>query len=738
MKENEYELLEGVIESVVYHNDENDYSVIELVSGGDTLVTVVGAVPMPAEGETLRLTGSYVFHKEYGRQFSITSCEKFLPTDEEGIISYLSSGAIRGIGPVTALKIVNKFGADTFDVMENHPEWLADISGITRKKAAAICEAFRRTADYRGVHLFCKDFLENSEIGRVYKALGADAVERLQKNPYLLCEETVGIAFEKADTIAKHLGMPSDAIERMYHGIRFALRYNSEMSGHTCLPYEKLVQASCAILEVSRETVEDAMRSLVADGRLYLDHDGDALYAMTEEVYRGECYIVNKLGLLLRNRGRLSDADINALIDKEEIAADITFAPMQRAALRESLREGVFVMTGGPGTGKTTIIKAMLRIFESMGLKTVLCAPTGRAAKRMSEQTGEEAKTVHRLLEMMRTQANDLRFQRNERNPIDEKVVILDEASMMDLSLTEALLRAMPRYAKLVLIGDAHQLPSVGAGNVLDDLIGSGVIPTVCLTDIFRQSRESLIVTNAHKIQKGEPPELSVVDRDFFFLRMEDEQRIPELVCDLVCRRLPKAYGEEIRSKIQIITPSKKGAGGIESLNPRLQERLNPKATSKAEKEHHGTLFRVGDRVMQTSNDYDVLWEKNGVEGQGIFNGDIGVIESINLREKNLKIRFDDRLALYDFDRLSDLELAYAVTVHKSQGSEYDVVLVPAYRCPPMLMTRNLLYTAVTRARRMVILVGHLDVVYKMVENNREILRYTTLGRRLSQTLSDF
>ena len=339
---------------------------------------------------------------------------------------------------------------------------------------------------------------------------------------------------------------------------------------------------------------------------------------------------------------------------------------------------------------------------------------------------------------MMRTQTNDLRFQRNERNPIDEKVVILDEASMMDLSLTEALLRAMPRYCKLVLIGDAHQLPSVGAGNVLDDLIGSGVIPTVCLTDIFRQSRESLIVTNAHKIQKGELPELTAVDRDFFFLRMEDEERIPELVCDLVCRRLPKAYGEEIRSKIQIITPSKKGAGGIESLNPRLQERLNPKAQGKVEKEHHGTLFREGDRVMQTSNDYDVLWEKNGVEGQGIFNGDIGIIESINLREKNLKIRFDDRLALYDFERLSELELAYAVTVHKSQGSEYDVVLVPAYRCPPMLMTRNLLYTAVTRARRMVILVGHLDVVHKMVENNREILRYTTLRRRLFQTLTDF
>lgn len=736
MKSTEPSTLVGVIESVVYHNEDNDYSVIELSTEEGLLVTVVGAVPMPAEGETLKLVGSYIYHKEYGKQFSIESCEKYLPTDEEGIISYLSSGVIRGVGPVTALKIVNRFGKDTFDVMENHPEWLADISGITRKKAVAICESFRQSADYRGIHLFCKDYLENAEIGRIYKALGSFAVEKMKDNPYCLCEEQIGVSFEKADLMAKSLGIPQDDFDRLYYGLCALLSHNSSLNGHTCLPYEKLLEAGVSYLCVAISTLERAIHTLVGEGRLHIHKSADNLYVMTDQVYRAESYIAAKLHTLSQNPDQFSYADIDAFIDKQEIASSIRYAPLQREALRQSLCEGVFVMTGGPGTGKTTIVKAMLRIFESLGMSSVLCAPTGRAAKRMSEQTGEEAKTVHRLLEMGRTPTSEMRFNRNESNPIDERVVILDEGSMMDLFLMEALLRAMPRHCRLILIGDSHQLPSVGAGNVLEDILTSGVIPTVCLTEVFRQSSQSLIVTNAHKILRGEMPELSVVDRDFFFVRQDEELAIPELISDLVCRRLPRAYGSEIQSKLQIITPSKKGQGGIESLNPRLQARLNPKTSTKAEKEHHGVIFREGDRVMQTANDYEILWEKNGIEGQGIFNGDIGVIERINLREKNMIICFDDRRALYDFERLSDLELAYSITVHKSQGSEYEVVLIPMYHCPPMLMTRNLLYTAVTRARKMVILVGRRDVVGRMVDNNREIMRYTTLADRLNMSFS--
>ena len=429
---------------------------------------------------------------------------------------------------------------------------------------------------------------------------------------------------------------------------------------------------------------------------------------------------------------QLSSMDISSLIQKVELRLGVKYADRQREAIFRCMNGGVTIITGGPGTGKTTVVRGIISIFNDLDLKTALAAPTGRAAKRMSEATGEEAKTIHRLLEMEKGVNDELKFNRNSRNPLDERVIIVDEASMIDLSLMSSLTEALKRGTRLILIGDSDQLPSVGAGNVLEDLISSGAVDVVRLTEIFRQSKESLIVTNAHRINNGEAPMLNVTDNDFFFVRRENEREIADTVADLITKRLPKTYGDSIREQIQVISPSKKGAGGVELLNNELQARVNPKATFKKEKTSHGVIFREGDRVMQVVNNYEIEWEKNGIGGFGIFNGDIGVIESIDLKNEVINIWFDDRYVRYDFDNLDELELSYAITVHKSQGSEYPVVIIPMYSCPPMLMTRNLLYTAVTRAKRMVILVGRSDIPDRMVKNNREVLRYTTLSARLT------
>ena len=452
---------------------------------------------------------------------------------------------------------------------------------------------------------------------------------------------------------------------------------------------------------------------------------------MTYEVAYDEDTVAKKLFSMSYETPGFDIADIAALIEKAECSSGISFAPLQREALYTALRFGVMILTGGPGTGKTTVIKALLNIFNSLDLKCVLSAPTGRAAKRMSEATGEEAKTVHRMLEMERAMDDSMRFCRNEKNPLSEGVVIVDEASMLDLSLTSALIRALKRGARLILIGDSDQLPSVGAGNVLADLIASERIKTVRLKEIFRQSEKSLIVTNAHRINEGIAPVLNSTDNDFFFVGREDERTIPETIASLILTRLPKAYGQNIKDRIQVITPSRKGAGGVEALNAALQAKINPAAKFKKEKHSHGSIFREGDKVMQISNNYDIEWEKCGIVGEGLFNGDIGTVISVDLKEEILKIDFDERRVDYPFDLLDELELAYAITVHKSQGSEYPVVIIPMYQCPPMLMTRNLLYTAVTRAKSMVILVGRSDIPKRMVANNREILRYTTLKERI-------
>ena len=725
------ETIKGIIENVVYRNENNDYTVLEIVDGKNELITAVGIIPMAFEGENVVLSGHWTYHKEFGKQFTFDNYEKTLPVEVEGILQYLSSSTVKGIGPVTALKIVNKFGTESFDVIENHPEWLTDISGITMKKAAVISESFRQQTGIRGVMMFCKDYLGAAEITRVYKKLGAGAVGIIKDNPYILCEGDYSISFDKVDAFAKTLDFPKSSPIRILSAAKYILAYNAVANGHTCLPISKLVLALSSLIELDEEAVNQTVLRFIADSRLSSYTVGDELFVMTPEVYDAEKYIVDRIVELESGVVRFNTADVAILLGKLESRFGINYATLQRKAIFEALSGGMMILTGGPGTGKTTVIKALLSIFNSLGLKCVLAAPTGRAAKRMSESTSEDAKTIHRMLEMEKGTDSKVKFGRNSQCPLDENVVIVDEASMMDLALTEALMRALKRGSRLILIGDSDQLPSVGAGNVFYDLIESGSIKTVRLTEIFRQSKESLIITNAHKINKGEAPILNVTDNDFFFVRRDFERDIPSAIASLIMQRLPKAYGKDIKESIQVITPSKKGYGGVEALNAELQEKLNPRAEFKREKISHATVFREGDRVMQTTNNYDIEWEKNGYVGTGIFNGDIGVIDNINNSKSEMTIVFDDRVVRYSFDLLEELELAYAITVHKSQGSEYPVVIIPMYQCPPMLMTRNLLYTAVTRAKRMVILVGRCDIPQKMVENNREILRYTTLKEQI-------
>ena len=688
---------------------------------------------MAFEGEKVVLIGNYTFHKEFGRQFAFDSFEKTMPDDIDGILQYLSAKTVKGVGPVTALKIVNKFGSDTFDVMENHPEWLADIPGITMKKAAAISESFKEQSEIRGVMMFCKDYMGKGEVTKVYKRFGAGAIGIIKENPYVLCSDDLGIPFDIADEIAKSLDVEPSNENRVKAGIEYALSYNATVNGHTSLPMDKLIGAAAQILGIGEAVTGDFLT-------LFLERDEfssflweSELYVMKNSVSEDEKYIAKRIFEMQSYMSHIATEDVQSLIANVEAKFYVRYAALQREALYEAISGNLLILTGGPGTGKTTVVKGLLSVFGSLGLKCVLSAPTGRAAKRLSEATGKEAKTIHRMLEMERGMDGEMKFNRNSRNPIDEAVVIVDEASMIDLSLMAALFRAIKRGARLVIIGDSNQLPSVGAGNVLADLISSKRIKTVELTEIFRQSVESLIVTNAHKINAGIDPILNDIKSDFFFVRRENESEIPKTVADLIMERLPRTYGKNIRDEIQIITPSKKGFGGVAILNAELQSRINPPMKFKKEIKRGEIVFREGDKVMQTSNNYEIEWEKNGAVGMGIFNGDIGFIEEIDSSKEEIRIRFDDRVAKYSFDLCDELDLAYAITVHKSQGSEYPVVIIPMYYCPPLLMTRNLFYTAVTRAKRMVLLVGRSDIPHKMVNNNREIMRYTTLSYRISE-----
>ena len=728
---NKKESISGIIESVVYTNPNNDYAVIEISDSENNLITAVGTMAMPSSGEKVVLSGEWGYHKEFGRQFIFESFEKTLPEEIDGIIQYLSSKTVKGIGPVTALKIVNVYGTDTFDVIENHPEWLADIPGITMKKAAAISASFKEQAGIRGVMMFCGKYMDKSEVARVYKQLGAGAIGIIKENPYILCGGEFGISFLKADEIAKDFGTYDNSIQRALAGLEYVLSGHEINSGHTCLPKNMLIAGGVDVLGIEASELGKILDELIGCGELseYVI-DGES-YVARNEMAEAEEFIARRISDMERQVKHFSTVDICDMIDRVEARFGIEYANMQRHAIYEALNGSSMILTGGPGTGKTTVVRALLSIFESIGLKTVLCAPTGRAAKKLSEATGNEAKTIHRMLEMERTVDGYARFNRNTANPLDENVIIVDEASMIDVVLMVSVFKALKRGSRIILIGDIDQLPSVGAGNVLSDFIDSEKITTVRLTEIFRQDEESLIVLNAYRINNGEGPILNDTKSDFFFVCRENEADIPSTITSLISQRLPKRYGESIKEEIQVISPSKKGFGGTASLNTVLQESLNPKKTFKKEIKSGSVVFREGDKVMQTANDYDIEWERGSQIGTGVFNGDIGVIESISTVEERITVRFDDKVAEYSFEKMEELDLAYAITVHKSQGSEYPVVIVPMYGCAPMLLTRNLFYTAITRARRMVILVGRSDIPGKMVLNNKVVKRFTTLKHRI-------
>ncbi len=727
--------LSGSIERVIYANEENGYAVCDLGTDDNDLVTIQGTLPYIAEGDGVTVYGRWVHNPKYGRQFSVERYERVLPADVNAILRYLSSRVIKGINPKTAQKIVEEFGEDTFDVMENHPDWLAQIPGISRKKAEEISEDFKQKSGIRSAMMFFRDFFGAALTMRIYKRFGSSAVDRAKQNPYILCDEIEGIGFEKADRMAHDLGLSTDSPARLSSGIVYVLHANALQNGHVCLPEDKLLAASGTLLGGTFEQLREALDLLLFSGRLKKYVLDGTTYIYEKYAYDNEQFIATKLRLLDRLCVAVDAPDVHSFIDREERKNGIAYASLQRKAIFDALQCGVMILTGGPGTGKTTVVRALLNIFNSMDLRVALTAPTGRAAKRLSESTSSEAKTIHRLLEMEYGDAEDERgahFRRDETNLLEEDVIIIDEASMVGNGLMCSLLKAIKPGARIIIIGDADQLPSVEAGNVLRDLIESERFSTVCLTEIFRQAQESLIVTNAHAINRGEMPRLDVKNNDFFFLRRDNDRDIVLTVADLYKNRLPRTYGEMARTGIQVISPSRKGEGGTENLNVLLQEGLNPQSSGKTQYRFRDKVFREGDRVMQIRNNYDIAWERaDGSTGMGVFNGDIGEIEAINHAAECMEIRFDDRHVVYDFTLLEELEHAYAITVHKSQGSEYPIVIIPLYHAPYMLLTRHLFYTAVTRAQNMVILVGREDVARTMVENHRQSMRYTGLAHRL-------
>lgn len=732
--------LKGTVEGILYRNDDNGYIVATVISDEDELVNIVGIMPDVDEGDRITAHGKWENNARYGKQYRVIEYIVEMPTEAADIERYLASGAIKGIRAKTARRIVAEFGEDTVDVIENHPDWLSRIPGISPKRALEISEEFKSKSDMRATVAFFREYFGPATTMKIYSCFGKHSVSIAKDNPYRLCEEVRGIGFDKADAMAQKLGLSSDSPDRIGAGIVYILTFNAAQNGHTCLPREKLVEAAASILGVDYAAVSSETDKLITKGRLFSETVGEDTYIYESLQHKNERYIAEKLWRLKRSSAPLDFKDIEAFVRKEEVQNRIEYADEQKKAIFNAMTSGVLVLTGGPGTGKTTVVTAIINIYESLGLEVALAAPTGRAAKRMTEATGREAKTVHRLLEVdfgdgdkstKRDDSAPLVFKRGENNYLDEDAIIIDEASMLDTVLTASLLKAVRPGARIVFIGDADQLPSVGAGNVLCDILDSGVLPSVRLSKIFRQAEESLIVTNAHAINRGEMPRLDVKDRDFFFMPRESDAQIASTVASLCAERLPRAYGDP--EGIQVISPTRRGNSGTDKLNSVLQAAINPPARGKKEHKFRDTVFRTGDRVMQVRNNYELEWTRYGKLGMGIFNGDIGKIKDINPVEKYIEIDFDSREVFYEFTDLEDLELAYCVTVHKSQGSEYPTVVLPLGSVPPMLCTRNLLYTAVTRAQKRVIVVGFESTIETMVGGLRSALRYTGLSRRLCE-----
>ena len=716
--------INGQVESVIYRNEENGYTVLEL-SGDEALITATGVMPLVNVGESVKLFGVFKNHATYGEQFAVSAFERSMPENLDGILKYLSSGAIKGIGPSTAHRLVLEFGADTLTVLETEPERVATLKGISLKKAQEISEQLKSVVGIRELMVYLATYSVSANAAvRIWKKYGNNAIAAIEENPYVLCEEGFGISFETADMIALTQNTPQDARVRVRAALAFVLKHN-QLNGHTCLPMNKLIEATAGLLEIEPVSCEAALKEMTEDNSLICETLDEKEFIFLPSLYNGETYIAARMKMLLRYPAPAIDGaqEKIAAVEKE---TGIEYADLQKKAISDALTTGLLILTGGPGTGKTTTLNAIIRLLKESGQKVSLCAPTGRAAQRMTAVTGVEAKTIHRILEVSYDIEDKPVFKRNERNLLNTDALIVDEVSMVDTALLESLMRALPLSCRLILVGDSNQLPSVGAGNVLHDLIASDIIPVVTLNEIFRQSMQSLIVTNAHKIIQGIMPDIRVRDNDFFFMPDYNQESIAATVGDLCARRLKNAYGYNLHENIQVLSPTRKGVLGTYELNNRLQALVNPNP-SRGVKVGFYTLYE-GDKVMQSRNNYDILWNKDSGEyGEGVFNGDIGVMIEVNNASKIYKVRFDDRIATYDHESVGDLELAYACTVHKSQGNEFDCVILPMFRGAPQLMYRNLLYTAVTRAKKMLIIIGDESALRYMVENNRRIGRYTGL-----------
>ena len=721
------EALSGTVEDIKFRNEENGYTVLE-IGCEEELVTAVGLFSEIYIGESVELVGEWTMHPTFGRQFRTEKFVRRAPHTVEQLYHYLSAGAVKGIGRATAEKITEKFGEDTFNVLENHPEKLASIRGISMEKAEKIQANFKKQAAIRHIMIALETYgMTPRECILAFDAFGPNTVERVMSNPFELCELGEGIGFERAEMIAQNLPNPPDDACRIRAGIVYVLRRNLYSNGHTCIPRDKLCKTAAAYLSVSTDTVDIEIDTLTSQKTLVISVLSNREFVFLKSAYDDEQIISKRIQVLLKFPPPQASA-YDQEIQEVEKTDGISYSETQKQAIRTALEQGILILTGGPGTGKTTTLNGILRLFEKQNLNIALAAPTGRAAKRMTELTGKEAKTIHRLLEVEWDKHGKPIFQRNLRNPLECEALILDELSMVDIHLFASLLQALPFGCRLIMVGDADQLPPVGAGNVLSDLIHSDLLPVVALKEIFRQAMDSLIIMNAHAIVRGEMPELHRKNADFFFLERNTAFDVAQTIADLYAERLPKAYDFSPLEDIEVLCPSKKGEVGTQQLNHLLQERVNPSSSDKEELTVGFKLFREGDKVMQTKNNYNISWEKqDGETGEGIFNGDIGYIEKINPRAGTVQITFEDRRTVYTGEELGELELAYAVTVHKSQGSEFKAVIIPTFAIPRTLCYRNLLYTAVTRAKEKLILVGQAQYIQNMVENDQNMRRYSAL-----------